>query len=84
MQVACRWATQSQVFIAIDYQKIVPADQAETILNNAVEDLLSSTPSRKGERIVYTGQKTDEIRKENLEKGIPVDEGIWAQIKELA
>lgn len=74
----------SQVFIAIDYQKIVPADQAETILNNAVEDLLSSTPSRKGERIVYTGQKTDEIRKENLEKGIPVDEGIWAQIKALA
>ena len=74
----------SQVFIAIDYQKIVPTDQAETILNNAVEDLLSSTPSRKGERIVYTGQKTDEIRKENLEKGIPVDEGIWAQIKALA
>lgn len=73
----------SQIFIAIDYKKIAPTDQSDVLLEDAVEDLLSSKPDSEGSRIIYTGQRTDEIKDENLRKGIPVDENVWKQILEL-
>lgn len=73
----------SQVFMAINYQKIAPSDQVDTLLEDAIEDLLLSQKDAKTERIIYTGQLTKEIREENTIKGIPVDERVWAQIESL-
>lgn len=73
----------SQVFMAINYKAIAPAEEADAILEGAIEDLLRSEPNQPGSRIIYSGQKTDEIREENRRLGIPVDEGVWATIRTL-
>jgi len=73
----------SQVFVAINYRRITPADQAEAILDDAVEYLLHSSLDGKAKRIVYPGQRAKESKAVNLELGIPVDERIWEQIKIL-
>lgn len=73
----------SQVFVAINYRRITPADQAEAILDDAVEYLLHSSLDGKTKRIVYPGQRAKESKAVNLELGIPVDERIWEQIKIL-
>ena len=73
----------SQVFMAIDFNRIAPAEQAEQTAQNAIDDLLGSTPAQAGTRIVYPGERMMEIRRENLEKGIPVDDTVWRQILEL-
>ena len=73
----------SQIFIAVNYQMAVPEAEAEAIVEGAVSDLLSSRKDPKTERIIYTGQMTEEIKEENLRNGIPVDERVWAEILSL-
>ncbi|NLW56834.1 MAG: 3-dehydro-L-gulonate 2-dehydrogenase [Firmicutes bacterium] len=70
----------SQVFIAINIHKIAPPEEVERIADEAVRDLLSSRPIRENGRIVYPGERSKEIRAENLKAGIPIDERIWATI----
>lgn len=69
--------------MAIDFNRIAPAEQAEQTAQSAIDDLLGSTPAQAGTRIVYPGERMMEIRRENLEKGIPVDDTVWRQILEL-
>ena len=73
----------SQVFVAIDYKKLVSEEQAEMIIEGAVSDLLGSKPAGENSRIIYTGQMTEEYRRQNLAAGIPVDEGVWKEILSL-
>jgi 3-dehydro-L-gulonate 2-dehydrogenase len=70
----------SQVFIAINIHQIASPDEVERIVDEAVRDLLSSQPAREDGRIVYPGEQSKEIRRENLKAGIPIDERIWATI----
>ncbi len=74
----------SQVFIAVNYQKIAPAEQAEATLDDAVDYLLRSQPDGKATRIVYPGQRAKEHKAANMQLGIPVDERVWEQIRALA
>jgi 3-dehydro-L-gulonate 2-dehydrogenase len=73
----------SQTFIAIDFAKIAPRDQVETIIRNAVEDLLSSKPDGTDRPIVYAGQRMKETAQKNSLEGIPVDERVWEGILAL-
>ena len=73
----------SQLFCAISLQAAVPDGSWEEKMEAAVEDLLASSPAPGTERIIYPGQQTQEIRRENLAKGIPVDEGVWNTILSL-
>lgn len=73
----------SQVFMAIDYQKIAPNSETDVITEDAINDLLASTPAQEDGRIIYTGQLTQEIRRKNMAEGIPVDERIWQEIMAL-
>lgn len=61
----------SQVFLAFD---LAPFGGAES---RAVDDIVESL---RGVR--YPGERTLAIRRENLEKGIPVDQEIWEQYRE--
>ncbi len=70
----------AQVFIAIDLWKIADRDYVEEAVNAAVEYLLNSEPATNGERIVYPGQRMEEIRDDNLRNGIPVDPRVWDKI----
>lgn len=73
----------SQVFIAINYAKIAPADEAEAILDDSVDFLLGSIPADADTKIVYPGQKAQRVRAENLAEGIPVDDSVWQAILAL-
>lgn len=73
----------SQVFLAIDYKRLVSPAEAERIVEHAVRDLLSSEPAEESGRVIYTGEMTEEYRQANLAAGIPVDENVWEEILSL-
>jgi len=73
----------SQVFLAFDLSIIGKASDAENVTNQIVASIQGST-STMDERVRYPGERTLEIRKRNLEQGIPVDPQIWQQVKALS
>lgn len=73
-----------QVFIAIDPQKINTQEFIDQALNETVEQLKSSVPATENSEIFYPGEQSLKTRHENMELGIPVDDGIWSNVKELA
>jgi len=73
-----------QVFIAIDPRKINTQEFIEQALHETIEQLKSSEPATENGKIFYPGEQSLKTRHENMELGIPVDEGIWAKVKELA
>lgn len=73
----------SQLFIAINHRAIVPAADAEAILEDAIADLLRSERMEGVKRIVYPGLRAVETRAENEALGIPVDERVWKEVQGL-
>jgi len=74
----------SQVFIAFDPLRLNAPGFLEQAINETIEQLKSSVPANKGGNILYPGEQSLKIRKENIELGIPVDDGVWMKVKELA
>jgi 3-dehydro-L-gulonate 2-dehydrogenase len=72
------------VFIAFDPLKFNAEGFLDQAINETVEQLKSSTPANDGDEILYPGEQSLRKRKENDELGIPVDDGVWARVKELA
>ena len=73
-----------QVFIAIDPLKISTQDFIDQALQETIEQLKSSVPADENGEIFYPGEQSLKTRNENMELGIPVDDGIWTKVKELA
>ena len=73
-----------QVFIAINPLKINSQEFVDQVLLETIEQLKSSEPANENGKIYYPGEQSLKTRNENMELGIPVDEGIWAKVKELA
>ena len=73
-----------QVFIAIDPRKINTQEFIDQTLHETVEQLKSSVPATENGEIFYPGEQSLKTRHENMELGIPVDDGIWSKVKELA
>lgn len=73
----------SQVFIAIDPSRFNTSELTDEMIENVLEDVKSSEPAKEGGSISYPGERTIQTRRENLEKGIPVVESIWSQIKNM-
>lgn len=73
-----------QVFIAIDPRKINTQEFIDQALHETIEQLKSSVPADESGKIFYPGEQSLKTRHENMELGIPVDDGIWAKVKELA
>ena len=74
----------SQVFIAIDPLKFNSQEFVNQAIEETLQQLKSSVPAKEGGEIFYPGENSLKTRKENLELGIPVDDGVWARVKELA
>jgi 3-dehydro-L-gulonate 2-dehydrogenase len=66
----------SQMFVAL---AVSDSDFSDSLADKVVGSVLSATPSG-NESVRYPGQRTLEVRAENMEKGIPVDPGIWEQV----
>lgn len=73
-----------QVFIAINPLKINTREFIDKVLDETIEQLKSSVPVKENREIYYPGENSLKTRRENMELGIPVDEGVWNKVKELA
>lgn len=68
----------SQTFIAINLPSVDANDRAAGLANRIIEHL--QMPTTGIEHIRYPGEKILQTRKENTEKGIPIDAAIWSEI----
>ena len=73
-----------QVFIAINPLKINTQEFIDKVLAETVAQLKSSVPVKENSEIFYPGENSLKTRLENMQLGIPVDDGVWAKVKELA
>ena len=73
-----------QVFIAIDPLKINDQAFVDNALAETIQQLRDSVPAAENGNINYPGERSIQTREENMRIGIPVDDGVWAKVKELA
>ncbi len=73
----------SQVFIAIDISKLGSHSLITKTIEKILEDYLQSVPVDQTKKIVYPGERVLQIRKNNLDNGIPVLKKVWDAIEQL-
>lgn len=73
----------TQIMIAIDVTKINSTELTDDIINNIIDDIKNSQPIKKGDEILYPGERELRNIKECLELGIPVIEEKWNEVKSL-
>ncbi|MDN3670640.1 3-dehydro-L-gulonate 2-dehydrogenase [Echinicola jeungdonensis] len=73
----------SQVFLVFDPEKLGMEDWMEEKSDEIIDDLVQSKAFRDYESVRYPGENTLKIRKENMEKGVPVNEEKWNEILKL-
>lgn len=69
----------SQVFICVHQPESAMAD-------NLIDEILEYTKTSSAgsdQTVTYPGENMIRIRKENIELGIPLDEGLWKQVCEM-
>ncbi len=71
----------SQVLMAIDPMSIGDAAHYETIISQTLQALHEAAPAETGGTPSYPGERTLRTRNESMEKGILVDEDIWATVQ---
>ena len=70
----------SQVYIAIDPEKVSRRSRINQAVQTIIDDLHASRPAAGDEAIRYPGQKALMLREENLKYGIPVEKVVWEEI----
>ena len=70
----------SQVFVAIDPSPL-DRDGLAAHLSDEIVEHLQWRPDAAEARVRYPGERTLRTRKENLEKGIPVEPDIWQDVQ---
>jgi len=70
----------SQTFLAFDLEK-TDKDAANAELINQIIEFVQGCEGSNPEKVRYPGERTLEIRRENLANGIPVEPKIWEQIQ---
>jgi len=70
----------SQVFIAFDVSKTLGAGAVARVVEAIIRDIHSAAFDAGHEEVLYPGERALRTRKENLEKGIPVEPSIWEKV----
>ena len=73
----------SQVFIAISLKSLYNFPSIGNSINLIINDLHNSNPIDQSVKIRYPGESVLKLRKENTEKGIPVNKNIWEKLLAL-
>jgi 3-dehydro-L-gulonate 2-dehydrogenase len=73
----------SQVFIAFNLSAIDQGSNSERVVNEIIDSVRGVNPADDDGRVRYPGERTLEIRRQNLEQGIPVEPPIWQQVQEM-
>lgn len=74
----------SQVFIIIDPRQLGGAEFSNRVADGVAEYVNGSIPAEGVGSVRYPGESTLQKRLEQREKGILVDEGVWAEVQKLA
>jgi 3-dehydro-L-gulonate 2-dehydrogenase len=70
----------SQVFVAIDMQKLSNYSAISSVINDIILDYQQSMPLDSYNQIRYPGERVLEARKRNMAYGIPVLKTVWQEI----
>ncbi len=70
----------SQVYIAIDPEKVSHRPEVDHAVKLIIDDLHASRPVSEDESIRYPGQKALTLREKNLKFGVPVEKVVWEEI----
>jgi 3-dehydro-L-gulonate 2-dehydrogenase len=73
----------SQMCIAIDARGIAGEHFLSTAVNEVLDDIKASQRVDPKNEVLYPGEKEKMVRAENMAKGIPVEDAVWAKIKAL-
>ena len=73
----------SQVFIAIDVDRLIDGPTRDAKLARIIESISGAERANGEQAIRLPGHKFPGIRAENQQQGIPVDERVWARIQAL-
>lgn len=73
-----------QVFIAIDPLKLNSREFVAQAITSTIQQIKSSQLAEGVDEIYYPGEQSLKTRTENMKLGIPVDDGIWANVKKMA
>jgi 3-dehydro-L-gulonate 2-dehydrogenase len=73
----------SQVFICFDITGLQGSSFINHVIKEMIDYIHGTTPSGENERVYYPGERTLVTRKQNREKGIPVDPLIWQRVVEM-
>lgn len=73
----------SQVFIAIEIDRLIDGDSRDQKLQRIMDYVTSAERDNPDVAIRLPGHKFPRILAENLRDGIPVDERVWARIQAL-
>ena len=70
----------SQVFIAIDIQKLGNRSSISQVIENIINDYHHSVAINDSSKITFPGERVLQTRQQNLAKGIPVLRSVWEEI----
>ena len=73
----------SQVFICIDLDSLPDKENIAANVEASLRDMETSTPVEEGRPVHFPGAHMAEVRSDNMENGIPVEEAIWQQVLAL-
>ena len=76
--------SSNQIFIAINPLKINTQEFIDNALNETITQIKSSVPAKENGEVFFPGENSAKTRNENIALGIPVDDKVWAKVKELA
>ncbi len=70
----------SQFFMAVNLGAFPDRGSIELEIGKTLADLQQSEPRIEGQSIYYPGQGMEQVRKQSMELGVIVDEGIWNDV----
>lgn len=70
----------SQIFIAINPESLSGKQFTQEVVDNAISHMKDADLAEGFKEINFPGENTTKRRKENMEKGIPVDSNIWEKV----
>lgn len=74
----------SQIFIVFDPTQLGGSDFNNQMANSVADYVKTSEPAEGQTAVYYPGELEVKTRNENLSQGIPVDDGVWAEVIALA
>lgn len=74
----------SQVYMVFDPAHFGGAEWSETMAKSVADYVKTSTPAEGCHEVFYPGEMEMRNRANFMRSGIPVDDGVWAEVQQLA